>query len=103
MSKVYEEKVQKARMLVEGMKNNYEQVKGLGITQEQIDLLAKYADEASVYNKEVEQLREQVSAKVACANRKMDEIRDLVMNAKGLIKRRYDNTEWIRFGIADKR
>lgn len=103
MSKVYVEKVQKARMLANGMRKNYELIKELGITPEQIDLLEKNTDEATLYNEELDKLREEVSLKVARANKKMDEIRDTVTTAKNLIKRRYDQTEWINFGIADKR
>ncbi len=103
MSKVYLEKVQKAHMLVAGMRKNYELIKDLGITSEQIDLLERNASEAAVYNEELEKLREEVSAKVSCANKKMDEIKEIVTMAKKLIKRKFDQTEWRNFGIADKR
>lgn len=103
MSKVYLEKVQKARMLARGMKQNYELIKELGITMEQIDLLEKNADEAAVYNDELDKLREEVNKKVVSANKKMAEIKDSMSLAKGLIKRKFEQPQWIDFGIADKR
>lgn len=103
MSKVYLENVQKARMLVAGMRKNSEWLKELGIAPEQIDRLEKDAEEAAVYNGEVEKLREEVSGKVACANKKMAEIKDNMVAIKTLVKRRFEQEKWINFGIADKR
>ncbi len=103
MSKVYLEKVQKARMLAQGLKKNYELVKNLGITMEQIEQLEKDADEAAVYNEELDKLREEVSRQVARANKKLDEIRVNVMTSKSIIKRKFEQPQWAGFGIADKR
>lgn len=103
MSKIYSEQVQKARMLVAGLKKNYEQVKNRGISREQIEQLEKDADLASNYNNELDALRAEVSTKAAVANRKLTEVKNNTQNMKQIIKRCFDQSRWQDFGVMDKR
>lgn len=103
MAKVYAEQVQKAQVLVAGLKKNYELVKSKGITLEQIQLLGEMADEAARMNAEVEALREEVSRKAACANRRLEEMKGNMMSAKRIVKSNFDPSKWADLGVMDKR
>ena len=104
MAKVYAEQEKKAQFLVTGLKKNDELVKSrCGITMEQIHDLEKAADEAARMNAEVEALREEVSRKAAAANRKLDEVKSRMMNAKRQIKASFDPMKWMELGVMDKR
>ena len=104
MSKVYAEQVNKAQLLVTGLKKNYEWVKSrCDITMEQIQDLEALADEAARMNAEVEALREEVSRKAAAANRKLDEVKIRMMSAKRQIKASFDPMKWMELGVMDKR
>ena len=104
MAKVYAEQVKKAQFLVTGLKKNYELVKSrCDITMEQIQDLEAAADEAARMNAEVEALREEVSRKAAAANRKLDEVKSRMMNAKRQIKTSFDPMKWMELGVMDKR
>ena len=104
MSKVYAEQVEKAQILVAGLKANINFVKlRCGITMEQVKALEELANEAVRMNAEVEALREEVSRKAAIANRKLDELKRNMMNAKQQIKSSFDPCKWAELGVLDKR
>ena len=104
MSKVYAEQVKKAQALVAGMKANFDLVKlRCGITMEQVKALEAAANEAARMNAEVEALREEVSLKATIANRKLDELKRNMMDAKRQIKSSFDPCKWAELGVLDKR
>lgn len=103
MSKTYADQVEKAQILVAGLKKNLELVESRGITREQIKQLEEGAQEAALMNKEVEALREQVSEKAARANKKLIEVKNNMLNAKQIVKRCFDQERWPDFGVMDKR
>lgn len=103
MSKVYLEQVQKAQMLVDGLRKNYELIKGFGVSQEQLELLEKDAETAAGYNKELDTLRAEVSQKASVANKKLAEVKTSIMELKQIVKRNFPQEQWQLFGITDKR
>lgn len=103
MSKVYLEQVQKAQMLVIGLKKNYELVKDRGISREQIVQLEKDAEIAAAFNKEMDELRGEVKRKSAQANKKLTEVKNSIRNMKQVIKTGFEQSKWEDFGVYDKR
>lgn len=104
MAKVYAEQAKKAQFLAEGLKKNYELIKvRCDITLEEIEALKVAADEAARMNAEVEALREEVSRKATEANRKLNDVKCRMMNAKRQIKSSFDPSKWLELGMLDKR
>ena len=103
MSKVYSEKVEKAQSLANGLKRNFDKVKSLGITDEQILNLMKLAEETAAMSKELDALREVVKQKASAANAKLTELTQQLQFAKQVIKTNFEQLSWVNFGIADKR
>lgn len=103
MSKTYTEKVVKAQSLAEGLKRNFDKVKGLGITNEQISMLIKVSEETSVMSDELDGLRETVKQKATSANAKLTELTDILRSLKQIVKTNFEQTVWHDFGIEDKR
>ena len=103
MSKVYTEKVEKALSLAEGLKRNFDKVKGYGITDEQIQDLVKIANETAEMSAELDALREVVKEKASAANAKLTELTDGLRCAKQVVKLNFEQTSWLDFGIEDKR
>ena len=86
------------------MKTNINWVKlHCDITMEQVKALEEAADEAGRMNAEVEALREEVSRKAAKANRKLDEMKRIMMSTKRQIKSSFDPSKWMELGVLDKR
>lgn len=103
MSKTYSDQVQKAEMLVTGLRKNFEQIQPFGISLEEIKRLETTAAEASQMNREVEVLREEVSRKAAAANKKLTEVKNSMQNLKQIIKHNFEQEKWVNFGMPDKR
>ena len=103
MSKVYTDKVEKAQSLAEGLKRNFDKVKGLGITEQQIQNMVDIAAETAEMSKELDELREVVKQKASAANAKLTELTDCLRDAKHVVKTNFDQLSWINFGIEDKR
>lgn len=103
MSKVYSEKVEKAQSLANGLKRNFDNVKSLGITDEQILNLMKLAEETAAMSKELDALREVVKQKASAANAKLTELTQQLQLAKQVIKTNFEQLSWVNFGIVDKR
>ena len=86
------------------MKANINWVKSrCDIMMEQVKALEEVADEAGRMNVEVEALREEVSRKAAKANRKLDEMKRIMMSTKRQIKSSFDPSKWMELGVLDKR
>lgn len=103
MSKTYLGQLDKANDLVNGLEKNYDQVRGLGITAEQLIKLKEEIAEGRKLNDEVERLRTATHEAVARANQRLAEIKKTALNFKQIIKQNYDINRWPDFGIPDKR
>ncbi len=103
MSKTYLDQIEKAKMLVEGLKKNYEQVKGYGVRQEELTELEVVIAEGEKLNAEVERLRAETSEMVANANGKLAEVKAKMAEWKHMVKLNFNIEQWQNFGVMDKR
>ena len=101
MAKVYAEQIEKAKVLVAGLRKNFDAVKNRGISREQIDVLDALTKETERMNAEVEALREEVRQKTA--SRKLFEMKHQMMVAKKTVKTNFTPYKWPEFGVMDKR
>ena len=95
--------MEKAPSLANGLKRNFDIVKSLGITNEQILNLMKLAEETAVMSNELDDLREVVKQKASAANAKLMQLTQQLQLAKQVIKTNFEQLSWVNFGIADKR
>lgn len=103
MSKTYSDQLDKAKVLVAGLKKNYEQVKNQGISLEELNDLGNAISEAEKLNSEVERLRLETSEMVVQANKKLITVKDKALEFKRIVKRNNDIGKWADFGVMDKR
>lgn len=103
MSKTYLDQMDKAKMLVGGLRKNYEQVKNLGIHSEDLATLEKNIAEGEKLNEEVERLRAEISGVLAQAHQKLSEVKETTVLLKRIVKQNYDMSRWMDFGVPDKR
>lgn len=103
MSKTYSDQLNKAKVLVAGLKRNYEQIKNRGISLEELNNFGNAISEAEKLNSEVERLRLETSEMVAQANRKLITVKDKALEFKRIVKRYNDISKWTDFGVMDKR
>ena len=102
MPKSFAEKINKAKLLVEAMRNNKETLPK-PLTEEFIEDLAKKADLAAELNSVQEKLKADLKTKTQELSKTITEIESKVSFIKKLIKIDIPQTQWKEFGIEDKR
>ena len=93
----------KAKVLVAGLRRNYEQIRNRGISPENLTDLENAISEAEMLNGEVERLRSEINEALAAANKKLITIKDRTLEYKRIVKRYNDMSKWADFGVMDKR
>ena len=103
MSKTYSYQMDKAKVLVAGLRKNYERIKDQGIGLEELSALESAIGEGEKLNKEVERLHAETHEMISQANRQLIEVKDKAAEFKRIVKRCVDMEEWKEFGVMDKR
>ena len=95
--------IDKADVLVAGLRKNLEEVKKLGITTDAINRLEEASKALRQKDAEVDELRRQATLK---AHENLELIADLkaqMLAMRNAVKTHYPQNEWIKFGVQDKR
>ena len=95
--------IDKADVLVAGLRKHPKEVKELGITTDAINRLEEASKALRQKDAEVDELRRQASIK---SRENLDLIADLkeqMLTMRKAVKARYPQDEWYKFGVQDKR
>jgi len=103
MSKTFETNAQKALSLAEGLKKNYSDVKGLGVSEASLDSLKEEALKAIEMTREVDSMQEAISKRRAEANAQLLKVKDEAMKLRKMIKSSFPQEKWAKYGLMDKR
>lgn len=93
----------KAKVLLAGLRKNYEQIKDRGISLEELSMLESAIGEGEKLNKEVERLRSETNEMSTRANRELITVKDKSREFKRIVKQHIDISQWVDFGVMDKR
>lgn len=103
MSKTIEIQVEKTLTLVDGLRKNMGEVQGLGVNPSAIDEMEKKAREVQEASREIDAIREDLGRKVKAMNAVLSEMKEAFIDNKNIVKRHFDQPQWMRFGVQDKR
>ena len=95
--------IDKADVLVAGLRKHLKEAQALGITTDAINRLEEAAKALRHKDAEVDELRRQTNIK---AHENMDLIADLkaqMLAMRKAVKGHYPQYEWIKYGVQDKR
>ncbi len=95
--------IEKAEVLVSGLRKHHKDVQEIGITTDAINRLEEAAKDLRQKDAEVDKLRRQATLK---AHENMELIADLkaqMLSMRTAVKARYPQYEWIKYGVQDKR
>ncbi len=95
--------IEKAEVLVSGLRKHLKDVQEIGITTDAINRLEEAAKDLRQKDAEVDKLRRQATLK---AHENMELITDLkaqMLSMRTAVKARYPQYEWIKYGAQDKR
>lgn len=103
MGKTVNEQIAKGRSLVEGLSQNLAELESKGITAEMVAKLEDLCNQTQQKGAEQDKLNEEYHAKTAEVSALMAALKGTINEVKGIIKPHYLPTEWIKYGIQDKK
>ena len=95
--------IEKADVLVSGLRKHLKEAQEIGITTDAINRLEETAKDLRQKDAEVDKLRRQATLK---AHENLELIADLkaqMLSMRTAVKARYPQYEWIKYGVQDKR
>lgn len=103
MSKTIDLQIEKCRTLIHGLSNNIDELSNKGINSGTLDAMTRNLDRLADANRECDELRATLSAKVKAMNAILAEVKDAYADNKRMIKTNYPQDKWLKYGVVDKR
>ena len=95
--------IDKAKVLVDGMRKNLDKAKQLGIDAPALDRLEKAFTDLKIKDDELDALRRRATLKVKENNELLADMKEQMLSMRKAVKRNYPQQEWMSFGVQDKR
>lgn len=95
--------IDKAKVLVDGMRKNLDKAKQLGIDAPALDRLEKAFTDLKIKDDELDALRRRATLKVKENNELLADIKEQMLSMRKAVKQNYPQQEWMSFGVQDKR
>lgn len=103
MSVTVKNEISKAEVLVSGLKKHLDEVKQIGINADEIKKMEELSQTLLQKDEEVEALRREANEKGRENHELLAELKEQMLSFRKAVKRRYEQPEWIKFGVQDKR
>ena len=103
MSVTVKNEISKAEVLVSGLKKHLDEVKQLGITADEIKKMEELSQTLLQKDEEVEALRREVTIKGRENHELLAELKTQMFAYRKTVKQRFDQPDWIKYGVQDKR
>ena len=95
--------IDKAKVLVDGMRNNLDKAKESGIDAPALDRLEKAFTDLKIKDDELDALRRRATLKVKENNELLADMKEQMLSMRKAVKENYPQQEWMSFGVQDKR
>ena len=95
--------IDKAKVLVDGMRKNLDKAKQLGIDAPALDRLEKAFTDLKSKDDELDALRRRATLKVKENNELLADMKEQMLSMRKAVKQNYPQQEWMSFGVQDKR
>ncbi len=93
----------KAKMLIQGLRNNESWMKEHNISANKLNEMEKDIVEGEKLNASVDELREKIHTLTADANKHLVAVKSKMQTLKREVKQHVDIERWSDFGVPDKR
>lgn len=103
MSKAIKEQVSRFSEIVDGMKSNFSLLQGKGIDQAQLNKLKEDLAVIDKQNEEIDKIKAEVKERSRALTMNLLRAKTDIKEAKKVVKQNFDNSQWQKFGILDKR
>ena len=95
--------IDKADVLVAGLRKHLKEAQELGITIDALNRLEEAAKAMRQKDAEVDELRRQTTIKVRENMNLIADMKEQMLTMRKAVKARYPQNEWIKYGVQDKR
>ena len=95
--------IDKAKVLVDGMRKNLDKAKQLGFDAPALDRLEKAFTDLKIKDDELDALRRRATLKVKENNELLADMKEQMLSMRKAVKQNYPQQEWMSFGVQDKR
>ncbi len=95
--------IEKADVLVAGLRKHLKEAQELGITIDALNRLEEAAKALRQKDAEVEELRRQTTLKIRENTNLITDMKNQMLSMRKAVKGRYPQYEWIKYGVQDKR
>lgn len=103
MSKTIDLQIEKCRVLIEGLRRNMAEVADKGVNAQGLDELERNINTLKEAGQECDALRADLAEKVRRMNKILASVKETFIETKKKVKTNYEQYEWSRFGVMDKR
>lgn len=103
MSVTIKKEIDKAEVLVSGLRKHLDEVKQIGVTEDGIKKLEEAYKVLLQKDEEVDALRQQAALKGRENHELLDELKSQMLAYRKAVKGRYEQPDWIKYGVQDKR
>ncbi len=104
MNSIFQEQIDKTRMMVTGVRRNIQLVSSkAGVGDRDMNKLEEEVKRLEKAANELEKLQYEVRRKTIEAREAYEKLKNHSIDSKRSIKKSFDQTWWKRFGIEDKR
>lgn len=103
MSKTIDLQVEKSRSLIEGYRSHLSELQGRGVSADQLDRMEQNIQRLFAAGEECDRMRAALNEKVRDTNAILQAVKDEFLQQKQIVKAAYDQEDWRRYGIMDKR
>ena len=95
--------IEKAEVLIEGLKKHLDEVKEIGIGADDLKELEAMHQALRAKDEETDKLRQQLNVLGREKNRMLAEMKAQMLVYRKAVKQRYSQPEWLKYGVQDKR
>lgn len=103
MSVTVKNEINKAEVLASGLKKHLDEVKQIGINAEEIKKMEELSQKLLQKDEEVEAFRREANEKGRENRELLAELKEQMLAFRKAVKQRYMQSDWIKYGVQDKR
>ncbi|MCR4932377.1 MAG: hypothetical protein K5918_08095 [Bacteroidales bacterium] len=95
--------IEKADVLVAGLRKHLKEAQEIGITSDALNRLEEASKNLRQKDKEMDEMRRQATLKTRENQNLLADLKAQMLEMRKAVKARYPQSEWINFGVQDKR
>ena len=103
MSKTIDLQVEKSRSLIGGYRAHIDELRDKGVNTQQRDKMEADLGRLIAAGEQCDQMRAQLSEQVRQMNEILQTVKDDFLEQKKIVKSAYEQPQWQRYGVLDKR